>query len=255
MNEVIHSFNSNSETISSLDLLELVNSARKDHGENAIRRNDFHARVADELDGEFYETFVIPSGPSGGRPSQGYRLNHEQCLLVSMRESKAVRRSIVKKLKAFGSRQNAPKWLENLTPQAKVVIEDLSSQVNHYRSETQRLNTVCNDLAANLKDGLTPVEFCRMLNGVHLNRVQPDLVLRKRLLKTDYGYRVPAAYRGDLFIERRHFNTEGRLCEKVILTKKGAKWLYAEYEKGRLTMRKDWDGNYSHLVFESGEAA
>ena len=47
---------------------------------------------ADELEGEFYETFVIPAGPSGGRPSQGFLLNHDQCLLVSMRESKAVRR-------------------------------------------------------------------------------------------------------------------------------------------------------------------
>lgn len=145
--------------------------------------------------------------------------------------------------------------LKHITPVAKVIIEDLNGTIEHLQSETKRLNTVCNDLAANLKDGLTPVEFCRMLNGVHLNRVQPDLVERKRLLKTDHGYRVPAAYRGDLFIERRHFNTEGRLCEKVVLTKKGAKWLYAEYEKGNLTMRKDWDGSYSHLVFETGEAA
>ncbi|SOB76159.1 Phage regulatory protein Rha (Phage_pRha) [Marinobacter sp. LV10R510-11A] len=148
-----------------------------------------------------------------------------------------------------------PAWIQNLSPQALTVIEDQSSTIQHLQSETKRLNTVCNDLAANLKDGLTPVEFCRMLNGVHLNRVQSDLVERKRLLKTEHGYRTPAAYRGDLFIERRHFNKEGRLCEKVVLTQKGAKWLYAEYEKGRLTMRKDWDGSCSHLAFESGAAA
>jgi hypothetical protein len=255
MNEVIHSFNSNSETLSSIDLLEMINGARKEHGENPIRRNDFHARIADELAGEFYETFVIPSGPNGGRPSQGCRLNHEQCLLVSMRESKAVRRSILTKLKALEDQQKAPAWLQNLSPQAKVVIEDLNSQVDHYRSETQRLNAVCNDLAANLKNGITPPSFCRMLNGVNINRVQPLLVERKRLIKTAHGYRSASAYRDKLFTERRELNQEGRLCEKVVLTLKGAKWLYAEYEKGHLDMKKDWDGRYSHLILDQEVAA
>lgn len=86
-------------TMSSLDLLNVINASRQEHEQSAIRRNDFHARVVDELEGEFYETFVIPAGPSGGRPSQGFRLNHDQCLLVSMRESKAVRRSVLEKLK------------------------------------------------------------------------------------------------------------------------------------------------------------
>jgi len=162
---------------------------------------------------------------------------------------------LVDRWQELEQREAVPSWAKNISQAAQIALEDLSAQVDHYRSETERLNTVCNDLATNLKDGLTPVEFCRMLNGVHLNRVQPDLVERKRLLKTDHGYRVPAAYRGDLFIERRYFNKDGRLCEKVILTQKGAKWLYSEYEKGRLTMRKDWDNRFSHLVFESGAAA
>lgn len=253
MNEVIHSFNSNSETLSSLDLLELVNAARKEHGENQIRRNDFHARVADELAGDHYETFVVQN--LNGTTTSAYSLTHEQCLLVSMRESKAVRRSVVKKLRPLEGGQQAPAWIENLTPQAKVVIEDLNSQVNHYRSETQRLNAVCNDLAANLKNGITPPAFCRMLNGVNVNRVQPLLVERKRLIKTAYGYRSASAYRDKLFTERRELNHEGRLCEKVVLTLKGAKWLYSEYEKGRLDMKKNWDGRYSHLMLDQEVAA
>lgn len=95
-------------TMSSLDLLDVVNASREEHGQSAIRRNDFHARIADELEGEFYETFVIPAGPAGGRPSQGFMLNHDQCLLVSMRESKAVRRSVLTKLKAAESRKALP---------------------------------------------------------------------------------------------------------------------------------------------------
>jgi len=182
-------------------------------------------------------------------------LNKELTETLVTGYSVPLRHKVIKRLHELEQQQSAPDWLENLSPHARVVIEDLNSQVNHYREETDRLNSVCNDLAQNLKDGITPVEFCRMLNGVHLNRVQPDLVDRKRLLRTEHGYRSAAAYRDRLFTERRYLNRDGRTCEKVVLTQKGAKWLYAEYEKGRLTMRKDWDGNFSHLVFETGVAA
>ncbi len=190
-----------------------------------------------------------------GQTVSEYKVCKRDSYIVVAQLSPEFTARLVDRWQELEQREAVPSWAKNMSQAAQIALKDLSDQVDHFRSETERLNSVCNDLAANLKDGLTPVEFCRMLNGVHLNRVQPDLVERKRLLKTDHGYRVPAAYRCDLFIERRHFNTEGRLCEKVVLTKKGAKWLYAEYEKGNLTMRKDWDGSYSHLVFETGEAA
>ncbi len=104
--------------------------------------------------------------------------------------------------------------LKHITPVAKVIIEDLNTTIEHLQSETKRLNTVCNDLAANLKNGITPPAFCRMLNGVNVNRVQPLLVERKRLIKTQHGYRSASAYRDKLFTERHELNQEGRLCEK-----------------------------------------
>jgi len=89
------------ETMSSLELLDMINGARAEQGEKPITRlNDFHARVADELDGEYYETFVKPPGNGGGRPTTAFRLTRDQCLLVAMRESKAVRRVVRDKLKA-----------------------------------------------------------------------------------------------------------------------------------------------------------
>lgn len=166
-----------------------------------------------------------------------------------------LRHKVIKRLHELEQQNTAPAWIQNLSPHARVVIEDLNSQVDHYRSETQRLNAVCNDLAANLKNGITPPAFCRMLNGVNVNRVQPLLVERKRLIKTQHGYRSASAYRDKLFTERHELNQEGRLCEKVVLTLKGAKWLYSEYEKGRLEMKKDWDGQFSHLILEQEVAA
>lgn len=88
--------------MSSFDLLDLVNQARAEFGESEVRRADFTARCRDELDGEYYETFVVrnPRGPA----SEGLLLTHDQCMLISMRESKGVRRSVVERLNAIQPR-------------------------------------------------------------------------------------------------------------------------------------------------------
>ena len=89
---------SNTVTMSSIDLLEIINKARVQHGEAEVRRNQFHERIADELDGTNYKTFVVTN--SNGTRSMACELTHDQCMLVAMRESKAVRRNVLEKLKA-----------------------------------------------------------------------------------------------------------------------------------------------------------
>ncbi|CUI69640.1 Uncharacterised protein [Achromobacter xylosoxidans] len=56
-------------TMSSIDLLQLVNEARREFGESEVRRNDFTARCKDELEGEYYEIFVV-SKPTARRPKR-----------------------------------------------------------------------------------------------------------------------------------------------------------------------------------------
>ncbi|MCC8367110.1 hypothetical protein J8V57_12630 [Xenorhabdus sp. PB61.4] len=98
-NNVANSFNFVTEkTIDTQHLLVMVNQTRKDCGEKLIRNNDFLNRVKDELNGEFYEIFVKPSGETGGRPIEVISINIKQALRVAARESKAVRRVLVDKL-------------------------------------------------------------------------------------------------------------------------------------------------------------
>lgn len=87
-------------TISSKDLLDIINNHRWEAGEKPIRYNDFFNRITDELEGENYETFVVKNQNS--TESQIASLNIDQCSLVAMRESKVVRR---KGLDAIKSRQ------------------------------------------------------------------------------------------------------------------------------------------------------
>ena len=87
----------NNQTMSSVELLKVINKARKDFNEKPVRLNDFHNRVANELDGEHYETFVVQN--SNNTTSTAFNLTLDQCLLVSMRETKAVRRYVLTKIK------------------------------------------------------------------------------------------------------------------------------------------------------------
>ena len=79
--------------VDSNELLEKINKFRIEAGESELRRNDFNDRIADELDGLHYETFVVTN--LNATQSTCALLDEDQCLLVSMRESKFVRRRVL----------------------------------------------------------------------------------------------------------------------------------------------------------------
>ncbi|MDE1480140.1 hypothetical protein KKJ01_18415, partial [Xenorhabdus bovienii] len=89
-------------TMSSIDFLnDIINPARVEAGEKPVRPSDFHVRVNDEIGENInYENFVV--GKTGHKTYYAI-LNMDQMMLVGMRESKAVRRSVLEKLKALSS--------------------------------------------------------------------------------------------------------------------------------------------------------
>lgn len=96
---------SNVFTMSSLDFLkDYINPARLDAGESEVRPADFLARIKDELSDENlnYENFVV--GKTGHK-SYYAMLNHDQMMLVGMRESKQVRKLVLAKLKLLAQPQ------------------------------------------------------------------------------------------------------------------------------------------------------
>lgn len=109
-------------SMSSLDFLNnIINPSRVEAGENPVRPADFHARVNDEIDEELnYENFVV--GKTGHK-THYTMLNMDQMTLVGMRESKAVRRSVLAKLKVMHS-PSIPQTL----PEALRLAADLAEQ-------------------------------------------------------------------------------------------------------------------------------
>lgn len=93
-------------TMSSLDLFIIVNQSRENEGENKTRLNQFNSRIIDELDGEDYQKMVVLN--PNGTESIEFLLTVDQCMLIAMRESKAVRKSVLAKVRELESQQ-APK--------------------------------------------------------------------------------------------------------------------------------------------------
>lgn len=87
-----------SRTISSIELRDMVNEARSQAGEPKVRNDQFIIRVQDELGDELGECKTI-AHPQSRVDMASYDLSLDQCMLVGMRESKAVRRSVLQKLK------------------------------------------------------------------------------------------------------------------------------------------------------------
>lgn len=111
-------------TMTSFELHKLINNCRENAGESKVRPNDFNARIADELEGEYYETFVVKN--PNKTETTAYRLTIEQCTLVGMRESKSVRRLVLEKLKQLSEPQfNIPQTL----PEALRLAADLADQL------------------------------------------------------------------------------------------------------------------------------
>ncbi|MDD2062986.1 transporter [Pseudomonas sp. 25571] len=238
-------YDSVARTMSSFDLLVLVNEARMQHGESEVRRADFTARCKDELDGEYYETFVLKN--SRGPASEGLMLTKDQCLLVSMRESKAVRRNVVQKLNELSQPRELTRLeLIQLAYEAEQARVLLTVEVQAQATKIEHLENL-------FKEGMTPAQFCKGLNGVNVMQVNAFLKARNWLFtegSSGTRYRVAAYARDRYMTEHQHevapHGKEPFIAFTPVLLRKGATRLYELYLAGHLPMKKNWDGLHTH---------
>ncbi|MEL4885730.1 phage antirepressor KilAC domain-containing protein [Pectobacterium betavasculorum] len=171
-------------TMSSLDFLNnIINPSRKEASEKPVRPSDFHARVNDEIGGNLnYENFVV--GKTGHK-THYTTLNMDQMTLIGMRESKAVRRSVLEKLKSLSRLTsdpmvalNDPEFLRGalLTYSEKVIT--LTHQVDEMRPDVEAFDRI-----ATKADG----SMCITDAAKHL-QVQPKFLF-KTLSENHWIYR------------------------------------------------------------------
>lgn len=124
-------------TVTSIELLKIVNEERAKAGESVVRHNDFLARCRDELEETDYETFVIAPPERGGRPIEAIRMAQDQCKLVAMRESKSVRRHVLARLKELEAKVAAPDL--NTDEGKLLLIQDLAAKQLALLADNKRI--------------------------------------------------------------------------------------------------------------------
>lgn len=166
--------------MSSEDLFYMVCKARKEFKESIPRMNDFHNRVADELEGEDYESFVVQN--PNKTESTYYWLTQEQCLLVGMRESKSVRREVTKKIKELMTPAlpdfndpvaSARAWADAKESEQKalLVIKEQAPKVEYH------------DKVLATENGLTTTEIAAELgmSAIALNKALQDMKVQRKV--------------------------------------------------------------------------
>lgn len=103
------------------------------------------------------------------------------------------------------------------------------------------------------KEGMTPAQFCKGLNGVNVMQVNAFLKARNWLFtegSSGTRYRVAAYARDRYMTEHQHevapHGKEPFIAFTPVLLRKGATRLYELYLAGELPMKKNWDGLRTH---------
>ncbi|ELN2576908.1 ORF6N domain-containing protein [Enterobacter kobei] len=104
-------------------------------------------------------------------------------------------------------------------------------------------------------EGLTPVQFCKRLNGVNTSKVNAWLMENNWLYNdTPDGSRAAwrvRAYARDQYLTEASTTVTPKdkarfECYHPVLLKKGAVWLYRRYLRGELPMKRSWSGVFTH---------
>lgn len=112
-----------------------------------------------------------------------------------------------------------------------------------------------NKLEGHLANGITPVQFCKQLNGVNIRMVNAFLEERNWLYDDQPKAKHPRwrvkHYARDQYLTERPGQIEqedGEIRDtyKPLLKPKGAAWIYRHYLNCEFPMKKTWNGEYTH---------
>lgn len=219
----------NNAKIGTDELLSIINQARLENGEKPVRNNDFIPRVKDELEGEHYETFVVQN--SNGTKSENLVVSNDQAVLIGMRESKAVRRTVLAKLK-----EKQSPLLPQTLPEALRLAADLAEEKiqleNQLAIAAPKVKFV--DSYVNATGSLGFRETCKLLhikeNAFRQFLLESDIMYLLAGKLTPYAQHIDA---GRFTVKTGENQNNGHAFTQNKFTPKGIQWiagLWAAYQ-------------------------
>lgn len=159
----------------------------------------------------------------------------------------------------FSSRQNTAllKNIPDFTDPASVARAwaDEYEAKNKAVAITHQQAEYITQLESLFTEGLSPVQFCKRLNGVNTSKVSAHLqsvgwVYDDNPNGHNARWRVYSYARDRYLTEKASTvnppESEGFTAYKPVLLRKGAVWLYRHYLKGELPMKSNWDGKFTN---------
>lgn len=129
--------------------------------------------------------------------------------------------------------------------EAKQQAEALTHQQAEYIEHLESLFT----------DGLSPVQFCKRLNGVNTSKISAWLVSANWLYDDNPEGRSAQwrvrSYARDKYLTEKSSKVSPNSAvsfttSQPVLLRDGAIWLYKNYLKGKLPMKVTWNGKFTH---------
>lgn len=253
----IAKFQGGDAVMSTADLRELINEARVDAGEAKIRNDQFITKVEDELAGELGVCKKI-AHPQSGVLMDCYDLTRDQCMLVSMRESKAVRRKVVAKLNALAAA--AERRLPENLPDALRFAADLAEEKAVLALENQQQAKKIEALEHLFMPGETVPQFAKRLNGVNSQLIMAFLIEQKWIFNAERDPERSVKYRVYYLAREKHWLSEKPVTVSgeglrsfiryaPVMLDEGTKKLFDLYMAEKLPMKKTWDGQFFYEKF------
>ena len=189
------------QTMSSRVLLDVINLARIESGEPEVRLNKFNEKIEDELEGDHYTFSVVQN--LNNTESKIYQLTADQCMLLTMRESKKVRRTVLGKLKTLRPIENQ----KDIAVLAQPVFEAALHFAKLFNLEGNQA-LLAADKATARHTGFSPMKFLQIelknenqtINltptevGKQLNPVLSAVATNKRLEVLGYQEKLGSAW-------------------------------------------------------------
>ncbi len=216
-------------TVTSIELLKIVNEERAKAGESVVRHNVFLSRCKDELDGEPYKIFV--ESAKGQTPAfEAIEMTQDQCKLVAMRESKSVRRHVLARLKELEAKVAQPAFQIPATLSAALRLA--AEQAEQIEQQQAQLAITAPKAQALDRIAQAEGEMC-ITNAAKTIGVQPkklfewmerhDWIYRRPGSKrhTAYQARIKAGYLTHKVTTVERSDGSEKVVESVIVTPRG----------------------------------
>lgn len=239
----------NTQTMSSTQLSEMLNFSSKSSINLAIR-NMFQVKIDDST--------IKSSIDSRGYVSDYYLPELESKMFVAKHDINYL--ETITKFWIDKGKVEQPLWISQLSPEATIMLNDLSSQLEHKTQQVAHLESL-------FHSGGTISQFVKQLNGVNSQKVNVWLYAKTKWLYDEnkgkfylsgkkqgmpkpYSWRC-ASYARDKYLTETNYNVDRQGMDSMVkyevqLLAKGKKWLFNKYIKNELPMKSDWDGKYTH---------